>query len=272
MTGPVVRRSPIVAGVEAHDTAQIEAALDAVSRNLGDAVLGIYQYGSSITSGLQPRSDLDLWVVVGRPTTREERSKLVADLMECSGPRGSRIAGRPLEVTIVRQAGVNPWPAAPEREFQYGEWLRHEYDAGLVPEPTLDLDLAPLLFTALEGSRALVGPPLEALLAPVPHDDLVRAMEAGVPGLLEELAEDTRNVLLTLARGWYTACTGEIASKAAAAAWALQRIPAGEAAAALAHAREVYLGEAEEDFESLGAGAPDAAALMAEGISSQGGC
>lgn len=74
---------------------------------------------------------------------------------------------------------------------------------------------------------------------------------SGVPGLLGELAEDTRNVLLTLARAWVTLDTGAVVSKDAAAGWALGRLP-GEHRPALAHAREVYLGEAEENWGRVG--------------------
>jgi streptomycin 3"-adenylyltransferase len=41
--------------------------------------------------------------------------------------------------------------------------------------------------------------------------------------LLDELEDDTRNVLLTLTRIWATMVTGRILSKAEAAAWAIDR-------------------------------------------------
>lgn len=236
--------------------------MTAVGRILGDAALGTYQYGSAISSGLRPPSDLDILVVTDRPTTAAQRQELVEELLQCSGRQGTRIAGRPVEVTIVRQAAVSPWPAEPEREFQYGEWLRSEYKSGMVPAPAVDQDLAPLLFTALTASRTLAGPPIHQLIEPIPHDELVTAMRAGVPGLLDELAEDTRNVLLTLARIWYTSCTGDITSKDDAAAWAVERIPVEAGAAALEHARSVYLGEQPEAFDQLGEAPVEVARFM----------
>jgi streptomycin 3"-adenylyltransferase len=50
-------------------------------------------------------------------------------------------------------------------------------------------------------------------------------MVDGVPSLVSELADDTRNVLLTLARIWTTLATREIRSKDEAADWALSRLP-----------------------------------------------
>jgi streptomycin 3"-adenylyltransferase len=103
----------------------------------------------------------------------------------------------------------------------------------------------------LRADAPLYGPPPATLLDPVPHGDLRRAIAAGVPGLLEGLESDTRNVLLTLARVWSTLVTGDIRSKDAAADWALGRLPAGDRPP-LAHARAVYLGQEAEDWSGRG--------------------
>ncbi|GAA3142974.1 hypothetical protein GCM10010466_37440 [Planomonospora alba] len=100
-------------------------------------------------------------------------------------------------------------------------------------------DLALLITTVLTGGRALTGPPPAQVLDPVPHADPVRAGVAGVPGLLDDLEDDTRNVVLTLARVWTTLATGEIRPKDAAD-WALTRLPP-EHRPVLEHARELYL-------------------------------
>lgn len=83
------------------------------------------------------------------------------------------------------------------------------------------------------------------------HEDLRRAIVAGVPDLLDELDSDTRNVLLTLARIWMTLDTGEITSKDIAADWAIARLPEAERRV-LAHARAIYLGDEAEDWADLG--------------------
>lgn len=101
-------------------------------------------------------------------------------------------------------------------------------------------DLALVITMALAGDRPLTGPRSAEVLAPVPHGDLVRASVAGIPELLAELEEDTRNVLLTLARIWTTLATGEIKTKDAAAAWALAQLPPRHRPV-LEHARNLYL-------------------------------
>ncbi len=192
---------------------------------LGADLLGVYLYGSAVLGGLRPHSDVDVFAVSRRTLRPSERRRLVGGVMEFSGRRAARGPARPVELTIVTQADVRPWRYPPLRDFQYGEWLRDEYRQGMVSSPMEDPDLASLITQVLQRGLALDGPPPDELLDPVPHEDLRRAIVAGVPDLLDELESDTRNVLLTLARIWMTLGTGEITSKDAAAQWAIARLP-----------------------------------------------
>jgi hypothetical protein len=74
----------------------------------------------------------------------------------------------------------------------------------------------------------------------VPADDVARASLAGVSDLLDDLAGDTRNVVLTLSRIWTTLATGDIKSKDAAADWSLARL-SPEHRPVLEHAKQLYL-------------------------------
>ena len=56
---------------------------------------------------------------------------------------------------------------------------------------------------------------------------------------MSDLADDTRNVLLTLARIWTTVATGEIRSKDEAADWVLSGLPEADRPM-LARARDLY--------------------------------
>ena len=217
---------------------------------LGDAVVGAYLHGSAVLGGLRPTSDIDVLVVIDRPTGIEERRAITDRLLGISGRRAYRGPGRPIELTIVVSSDVRPWRYPPRVEFQYGEWLRDEYEAGRTPEPGPSPDLAPLVAMALAGAVAgqapLYGPPLAELVDPIQPADLRRAIVAGVPGLLADLETDTRNVLLTLARIWATLETGELHSKDEAAAWASSRLPAAERPV-LDRARTMYLEGWDED-------------------------
>ncbi len=217
---------------------------------LGAEVIGAYLLGSATEGGLRPHSDVDVLVVARRGLTPQERRDLVDGLLEISGcpARGSTV--RPVELTLVVQDDVRPWRYPPRREFQYGEWLRDEFERDELPSPAPDPDLAVLLTMVLRSGSPLYGPPPDAVLDPVPREDVERALIAGIPELLAELESDTRNAVLTLARIWMTLDTGTISSKDAAADWALQRLPA-EQQPVLARARAVYLGKHQDVWDDL---------------------
>lgn len=232
------------------DSKQLDAVVGGVLSSLEDSVVGVFNYGSAVLGGLRRFSDLDVVVVIDRPTTDEHRRQLLAEIMAVSGSRGVRLAGRPVEVTVVLQEMVKPWRPHQEREFQYGERLRGDYEAGLVPEPQPDHDLAPLSATVLTASVALVGPPAQEVIDPVPHEELVTSMREAVPSLLADLDTDTKKVLLTLARMWHTKDSGTIVGKDQAATWTLDRLPV-YLRLPLEHARAVYLGEDDASFGQL---------------------
>jgi streptomycin 3"-adenylyltransferase len=214
----------------------------------GDAVIGVYLEGSAVVGGLRPRSDIDLFAVTSRSTTLTERRSLVDRLMVISDTGGPE--GRPVELTIVVQSDVRPWRYAPMRDFQYGEWVRADYERGELPVAEPDPDLALLITGVLAADRALSGPPPAEVLDPVPTVDVRRATIDAIPGILLDLDADTRNGILTLARIWTTVATDSIRSKDAAADWALPRLPKAHREV-LARARAIYLGEAAEAWDDL---------------------
>ena len=198
--------------------------------------------------GLRPTSDLDVLVVVDRPTTEEQRRTLVERLLEISGRRAPRGPARPIELNIVLASEMRPWRHPPQVELLYGEWERDRYVAGFVPAPRPMADFAPVIVVAQAHGVPIFGPPPRDVLAPVAPADLRRGILEGLPFLLGDLPTDTRNVLLTLARGWFTLATGEIVPKDVAAAWAAERLPEGHGAV-MKRAREMYLeGWDEEDW------------------------
>src|SRR3990167_4059701 len=109
---------------------QINQCLNLVKEIFGQNLLGVYLYGSSILGGLQKYSDIDLFVVSDRSTTHEEKAKLAVSLLQVSGiyMKSSKL---PIEMTIVEKSAINPWHYPPRFDFQYGDWLRNEFESGI---------------------------------------------------------------------------------------------------------------------------------------------
>lgn len=158
----------------------VERVVRLMTDVIGGDLLGAYLHGSSALGGLRPASDVDILAVTRRPLGEGQRRALVAGLLPISG---ATVGARPVELTVVVQAGVRPWRYPPVGDFLYGEWLRAAYQAGVVPAP------GPM--------PGLAGPRPAHVLDPVPAEFLVRASVDAIPGLLADLPHDTRNVLLT---------------------------------------------------------------------------
>lgn len=220
-----------------------------VQQVLGPDLVGAYLFGSAVLGGLRPDSDLDVLALSRRATTLGERQALVDRLLAISGRDGRRR----VELTLVIEQDLRPWRFPPRFDFQYGDWLRADFERGdLDPWPSAENgDLATLLTMVRQFGETLVGPPAPELIPAVPEHDLRAAMLGDLDALRSELDTDTRNVLLTLARIWCTLATGEIRAKDDAAAWALQRL-SPEHRPALAHARSGYLGEGHDRWDGLG--------------------
>ncbi len=249
------------------DTArrQVDAVVRLVRDVLGDGAAAAYLFGSAVRGGLRADSDLDILVLATRTTTEDERRALIEGLLSISRTPDDARGRRHLEVTIVVRPDVQPWRYPPPLEFQYGDWWRREFEAGdLAPWTSPNPDLAVLLTAARAESIPLFGRAAADLLDAVPGDDLARALRDVIPDLLKDLDDDTRNVLLTLARVWLTLETGSIEPKDVAADWALASLPAGRGDA-LRSARAAYLGaaaDAWDDAAAMASARADAAAMV----------
>lgn len=223
--------------------------------HLGERLQALHLFGSALEGGLRPHSDIDLMATVGAPLPGPLRRALMTDLLTVSAPPGTPGALRPLEVTVLVHADVVPWRHPARRELQFGEWLRDDLQAGIVEPAMPDPDLAILLTKLRQHGVALLGPPAGALFDEVPRADFMQALRDTV-AQWNEAADwhgDERNIVLALARVWFSAVTGGIAPKDVAADWALERLPQG-LRPVLAHARSAYLGEVRDDPVVLAAG------------------
>lgn len=210
----------------------------------------VYLHGSAVNGGLRPNSDVDLLAVSDQPLTLETSAHLVDRLMQISG-RHPASPGTPrcLEVMIFLQQDLAALSYPARCAFIYGEWLRDEFEAGTVPQPHADPEYTLVLAQAGQEAVSLVGPAREHILPEVPREDVRRAIADALSGLLGNLPGDERNVLLTLARMWYTLETGKFTPKDAAAEWALPLV-SSETASALALGQAAYRGAAFDDWQN----------------------
>ena len=192
-----------------------------------------------------------------------ERRSLVDGLLSISRSRRDTSGRRHLEVTVVAEPDIRPWRYPPPMELQYGDWWRSEFEAGeAAPWTSPNPDLAVLLTAAREDASPLFGPPIDQVIETIPRADLDRALLDVIPSLMADLDDDVRNVLLTLARVWFTIETGTIASKDVAADWVISRLPPGRGDA-IRIARAAYLGETQDswDDEAMAAARADATTI-----------
>jgi predicted nucleotidyltransferase len=234
------------------DKQQLDRALALIREVLNAEVVGAYLFGSAVQGGLRPESDLDILVVSKRPTTLGEKECLVRGLMNMSGRSTPEGRWRRVELTIVVQSDLTPWRYPPSLDFQYGDWLRSEFEAGnFEPAPTPSRpDLALLVTMVLAANTALAGPPPACIFDAVPRQDVLRAMASDIDRLRNDIDSDTSNAILTLTRMWSTFATGTIRSKDAAANWVVERLPVAHQPV-LVRAREAYLGGEDEEWADL---------------------
>lgn len=230
---------------------QISEALAAFRNILGGGLLAFYLHGSAVSEKLRPQSDIDLLAIASRRLTQSERVALLGTLLRLSGRHPSVPDGpRCLEVMVFSRPDLTADIFPARADFVFGEWLRESFEAGETPMPEQDPEFTLILAQARKEAIALSGPDRDELLPEIPMRDIREAMHALLPALLKGLHDDTRNVLLTLARMWYTASKGAFVSKDAAAAWAIPQL-SERSASLLDHARRAYLGEVADDWSNL---------------------
>jgi predicted nucleotidyltransferase len=231
-------------------TEQVQATLSALSAILGDGLLAVYLHGSAASGGLRLQSDIDLLAIVDRALSVEQREALLSSLLRLSGRHPAAPNGpRCLEVMVFSRSDLTGRLFPARAEFVYGEWLREAFDAGEKPVPARDPEYTLVLAQARQEAMTLLGPGRHELLPGIGSDLVRQAMRDQLPVLLDQLHEDTRNTLLTLARMWRTASTGDFVPKDVAANWATPSLGSGNGST-LDYARRAYLGEVADDWQS----------------------
>jgi len=243
---------------------QAHQALALLLERLGTSLKAVYLHGSAVSHGLHAYSDIDLLIVVDAPIADVTRLELLQDMNAVSAPPGDTHL-RPLEVIAFRLEELDHPPYPARAELVFGEWLREAFDAGRLPEGGADPEFTLMLAQARLEAFPLFGPPAADLLPAIAQQDIRRAIHDILPILFATLAEDERNVLLTLARMWWTTKDGTFVSKARAADWARPQL-SRTASDTLGLAREEYLGARRINWSNRSAAVQTTALELAQRI------
>lgn len=228
---------------------QVNAASALIRQLFEENLVAIHLYGSAVDSGLKPLSDIDLLVTIREPMDARLRETVMRELLTISAPPGTSERYRALEVTVVVYSLIVPWQFPPVREMQFGEWLREEIGAGVFEPALADADLAILLTQARRASVPLFGDPADIFFNAIPANDLLKTFRHTLEQWQEpaDLEGDERNIILALARIWYSVVTGDIVAKDEAASWLMPKLPV-EHADTLQAACAEYLGVAKTNW------------------------
>ena len=217
-------------------------ALPLLQQRLGRTLSAVYLHGSAVAAGLREKSDVDLLVFVDETLPLQKRKDLSSDLLAVSGHYPVDALGRrPLEVIVLQLADLNSLTHHARAEFVYGEWLRAALESGAIPERETSPEITLLLAQARNDAVALIGPDIGNFVPAIPLPVIRQALAELLPIIVGSVDGDERNALLTLARMWRTATTGEFVSKDEAADWA-KPLVSGTVAETLKIARNAYLG------------------------------
>ncbi|MCT8265360.1 aminoglycoside adenylyltransferase family protein [Proteus terrae] len=218
---------------------QIQQALNSLKRIFRDNLDAIYLHGSSVSGGLKPTSDIDLLVIVKAALSKDEKKLLIEDLLATSGRYPyDKLGRRPLEIAIFvgDQLQSSQYPA--RCEFIYGEWLRDTFEQGISSVEHDDPEYTLMLAQAKKDSKLLWGDSF--ILPEIGIQQIRKALLDSLPNLISSIEGDERNVVLTLARMWFTMSSGKFVSKDVAANWSINKIP-NEFIEIITVARDEYL-------------------------------
>jgi streptomycin 3"-adenylyltransferase len=212
---------------------------------LGGELVGVYLHGSAAMGCFNPdRSDVDLLVVTHRPLAAARRRAVAELVLASSG------VPYPLEMTALATRQLRPWRHPAPFDFHYSErWrgsLAQQLAAGKLRRrsmPLTDPDLAAHVTTLRARGRTLRGEPIHQVFPEVPEADFRQAVLAD----LDWIGQHSTQVYGVLnACRVLTYLDGHgVLSKAEAADWALDSLPAAHRAT-VAKAASAYRQGADE--------------------------
>ena len=199
----------------------VDEVVGTLTAVLADELLGAYLGGSLALGGfVQGRSDVDIAAVCYDSLSQEQKRLVVEALSRDSLPCPTR----GLELVVYPRASVASAARAPRFVINLNTGprvpLHASFDPTSKPSHWFVLDLA---IIRDKGVRIL-GPPVDALFAPIPRPWVLDALLDSLQWHAEHEAFRESSVL-NACRAWRYAEEGVWSSKDEAGAWARERVP-----------------------------------------------
>ena len=208
------------------------------------SLTGAYVHGSKALGCFGPISDLDVLVVLSRPSSADEQRRLAELCLALSGSYSGTGPHFAFEVDVVVGPALRHWRYPPPFDFHYSESWRDAFSRGDVAPWTRreNPDLAAHIWIARRKGLVLSGAPPADALPDVPRSSYRAALLDDVDWILEHGQRKKSYAVLGLARVWATLSTFDVQSKVTGADWALPRLPP-DLRPTLEHGLAVYRGK-----------------------------
>lgn len=232
--------------------AQVEGLVRAVREILAQNLVGIYLHGSLAMGCFNPeRSDLDLLVLTREGMTVQVKRRVAELLLQHSD------APRPIEISFLRQADLDPWEYPTPFDLHYSEdWrqqTREQLESGAWQtwndRRPKDPDLAAHVTITRARGICLAGRPIKRVFPPVPHEHYAGSILSDVQDAINEgrdgIAGAPVYYVLNLCRVYAYLREGRICSKEEGGTWGARVLP-DELRAVVRQALAAYRGAASD--------------------------
>ncbi|MBS4172840.1 aminoglycoside adenylyltransferase domain-containing protein [Bacillus sp. FJAT-49736] len=190
-------------------------------RNLREKLVGVYLHGSLAMGCFHPeKSDVDVLVVIREKLVREEKNKLIQEILQLQGFR--------LEMSIILEKEVQEFQYPTPFELHYSEMHKERYlqDKDYLCSDGLDPDLAAHLVITYERGVCLYGKPVRVVFNPIDISYYRESILYDISNAVEEIMHNPVYYTLNLCRVLYYLKEGIISSKKEGGEWGMENVPA----------------------------------------------
>jgi predicted nucleotidyltransferase len=216
-----------------HPYPELHSVLDAfvqeVSAELGENLVGIYLVGSIASGDFDLDSDIDFMVVIHSELTGANKIQLQENQAKIHTMDG--YPAQHLEGSFITVRDLNDWSTVGKKKLYY-------FDNGSTTcEYSTHDNQWHVRWVLRERGVALVGPPPETIMQPIPPAELRNEIKTRMLQVMEMFEKEIDQPLsffnsrfgqsffvLTYCRMLHTLYTGTVQSKKAGAAWARQSL------------------------------------------------